>query len=96
VAGGRRDGETAAAYAARAVEHDYEFLRGWCTDQWAYVGVVVEHLDDDGAPVPGRSESLWGVDTYDDAYPRTVAHELIDELLHQIEVPNPDIQLSEN
>src|SRR5262245_46751340 len=38
-ADGRQPGETAGAYAARAVEADYQFLRGWCRDEWSYVGV---------------------------------------------------------
>jgi hypothetical protein len=46
----RRDGWDAPPYktgtagerAVRAAEADFEFLRGWCTDQWHYLVVGVE------------------------------------------------------
>jgi len=86
---GRRPGETRRAELARAVEADYEFLRGWCTDQWTYVGVVVTWIDAEGHDL-GLTESLWGVESSEDTYLADVARELAGELLGQIEVDEPD------
>jgi hypothetical protein len=47
---------------ARAVENDYEFLRGWCNDEWRYVGVVVMDLES------GDEDSLWGIESSSDDY----------------------------
>lgn len=82
----RRDGWDAPPYktgtarqrAARAARADFEYLRAWCNDDWSYVGVIVELLDDEGEPVDRAS--LWGVESSDDAYIEEVAQELADEL----------------
>jgi hypothetical protein len=78
VNGGQQPGETARAYAARAVEADYEFLRAWCADEWCYIGVVVTLLDARGVKTR-YSESLWGVETRAE-YHRTIPAELIAEI----------------
>lgn len=80
--------------AARAVAADFQYLRAWCRDEWRYVGVVVEQIDEDDSPL-GVEASLWGVETYKD-YHETVVQELIDECMASIEVEQPDIVLSEN
>ena len=36
------EGATAGERAAHAAERDFEYLRGWCTDQWHYIVVGVE------------------------------------------------------
>ena len=38
---GRRPGETAGAYAARAVEADFQYLRRWCCNDWTYICIEV-------------------------------------------------------
>lgn len=91
---GRRAGESLNAYRARAVEADFEFLRGWCNDDWTYIGVVVTLADDDDDR--DESESLWGIESNAGDYLNTVAHELADEILARIEVDEPDAQRSEN
>ena len=45
--------------AARA---DFERLRAWCEDDWSYVVLTVELLDDDGDKT-GITESLGGVES---------------------------------
>jgi hypothetical protein len=90
-------GETARQRAARAVDRDFQLMRGWCRDDWQYTGVIVTWIDSDGAPrAPDTSESLWGVDNVDPAYPSEVASELIAECIARIEVETPDAVLSEN
>lgn len=64
---------------AEAVRRDFEFLRGWCNDEWAYVGVVVEILDEEGEPT-GEDASLWGIESCADEYLVDVAYELAEPL----------------
>lgn len=88
-------GESNGARARRAVDADFEFLRQWCADQWSYVGVIVEQIDDDDRPT-GVDASLWGVETYKNYHEQTVIQELIDECMASIEVDSPHVVLSEN
>ena len=82
----RRDGWDAPPYktgtarqrAARAARADFEYLRAWCSDEWTYMGVIVELLDDDGEAVD--SASLWGIESDAGEYLDEVAAELVDEL----------------
>ena len=94
-ADGRRDGESAKAYAARAVEADFEYLRRWCADDWQYVGVIVSAVDEDGNPDDDLSLSLWGVESLND-HPSEIARELADELMARIEVDQPRVVRGEN
>ena len=75
----RKDGWNTEPYdapnqVARAVQADFDFLRGWINDDWRYVGVRVT--------IPGTSfeDSLWGVETYKD-YHETCAKEQAEELV---------------
>jgi len=79
----KRDGWNTKPYDAqnritRAVQADFDYLRGYINQDWFYVGVTVTILDDDGDPV-GESDSLWGVETFKD-YHRECAKELANEL----------------
>lgn len=82
----RRDGWDAPPYgtgttrqrAARAARADFEYLRRWCANDWAYVGVIVELLDDDGEPV--ASDSVWGVEDFDEGYIGEIAQSMAEEL----------------
>lgn len=91
VEGGRLPGESERAYAARAVEADFRFLRAWCRDEWEWIGVTVRLADD-----PSITESLSGIESCSGAYLDEVARELADEILSRVEVANPDVVLSEN
>lgn len=71
--------ETKRQQAAKAARADFEYLRGWCNDEWRYVGVVVTLLDDEGEKTE-VSDSLWGVETFGD-YHKTEARTMADELL---------------
>ena len=61
--------------AALAVEHDYQYLRGWCNDEWHYCGVVVTRED------TGEDRSIWGIEDTEGAYLAETAYELADELI---------------
>lgn len=69
---------TARELVACAVELDYEFLRGWCADEWHYVGVVVTEPDSE------ETESLWCVEDRDPCYVAEVAFELAADLEHRL------------
>ena len=69
--------------AAWAVEADFQRLRAWCNDEWSYVGVVVELLDDEGDPL-GETESLWGIESDAYAYLEEVAGELADAIISRL------------
>ena len=69
-------GETRRQYAARAVQADFDFLRGWCCDHWHYVGVCVARLDDDGEECEDPYVyALWGIESNAGDYLREVAAE---------------------
>jgi hypothetical protein len=50
-----------------AVRHDFEFLRGWCQDEWHYIGYTAEliHEDDEGAieVINKLFASCWGFES---------------------------------
>ena len=90
----RRDGWDTAPYgqgtpgqrAARAVEADFQRLRAWCNDEWAYVGVCVQMLDADGEPVGGKNDhALWGVESDCEDYIAEVARELADDIAAELD-----------
>lgn len=74
-------GGTAGEKAARAVERDFEHLRGWCRDEWHWSIVTVTWN--------GYSQCLGGIESGDADYLQEVALELIEELesmLHRVTV----------
>lgn len=48
--------------AAKAVEEDMEFLRGYLEGDWSYVGIIVTALDEDGEEI--GQDSCWGFETH--------------------------------
>lgn len=70
---------TKRQYAAAAAMADYDRLRQWCDNQWHYVGVIVESLDDEGDVLD--SASIWGIESDADDILDEVAQDLAAELL---------------
>ena len=72
---------TRGEIVAAAVRADFEFLRGWCNDEWYFVGVCVRALDADwdaiGEPF---DHALWGIESGNADYIREVAIELASEI----------------
>lgn len=66
------------AQAAAAALGDFQYLRGWCNDEWHYCGIRVTLLDDDGEKSPAF-ESLWGIESHADEYHAEVVASLADE-----------------
>jgi hypothetical protein len=73
------DEGTKGQRAARAVEADFQYLKGWCDDRWYYVGVIVELQDEDGNEID--RDSLWGIESVDENYLNETAREMAAHLL---------------
>ena len=72
---------TKAQIRAEAVRRDMAFLRGWCADDWCYVGVCVQRIGPDGEALGDPFDNaLWGVES-DGDYWEEVAHELASQLM---------------
>ena len=54
-------GNDKRAKAMRAMKSKYEFLRGWCNEDWWYVGWIVTLYDPNGDEID--SESVWGYES---------------------------------
>lgn len=72
-----------------AVQSDFDYLAGWVSDEWHYIGVIVTLLveDEDGDLVEYDGDmdlqaSLWCVEDKGN-YPTEVAHELASDIAHQ-------------
>ena len=73
---------TRGEQAARAVEADFQYLRGWLRDDWCYCGVAVQALDDNGDPVGKKYDhAVWRIESNSHDYWQEVARELADEIL---------------
>lgn len=83
--GGRLEGESARAYAARAARHDYEVLKAWCDDEWTYYGVAVEVRKGEVKLTGKYSHACWGIEgNYpgaDNSYLAEMACQLLPEAL---------------
>lgn len=63
---------TRGEITAAAVEQDFEYLRAWCNDEWEWVSIIVR--DAEGNVI----DSLGGVDSYDEAYVRSEAQQMVE------------------
>lgn len=68
--------------AVYAVNQNIEFMRGWCADEWAYVGVCVSLLNDEGEPTGEYDAALWGIESISGDY---INDSVIPELIAEIE-----------
>lgn len=59
---------------------DFERHRGWCADEWNYIGVVVTDVTDDLAAEMDYSHALWGVESECDDYIAEIAEQLIADI----------------
>lgn len=66
-----------------AIDADMDFLRGWCADDWFYIGVCVQLIGPDGEPIGDPYDrAVWGVESCGE-YWREVASDIADEILHE-------------
>ncbi len=83
--GGPRDGESQTAYADRAVEEDFEYLKGWCNDDWYYVGVCVSVWKEDIELTGSFAHAIWGVENTAVDYLNDLANNLAYDALKDAE-----------
>lgn len=76
---------TKGEITAEAVRRDFEYLRGWCNDEWHYVGVCVRHATQDADA--RYSNALWGIESLSDEYISEVAHQLAGECAQDYVIP---------
>jgi hypothetical protein len=57
-----------------AVEQDFQRVRGWCNDEWYYIGIVVTDVETD------VDESLWGIESDDYEHIKEVEQELCEQV----------------
>jgi hypothetical protein len=93
---GKRHGESRRAYAARAVETDFEYLKGWCDDDWHWVGVDVTVSKAGIELTEEFDHALWGIESLSGEYCTEVAEEYAVEALEAakhrlLELLAPDI-----
>lgn len=66
---------------AAAVEKDFEFLRGWCNDEWYYVGVGVTVSYGNVELVGEYDHAVWGVESIAGDYLNEMARDIASEAL---------------
>ncbi len=76
---------TRGEITAAAVRRDFEYLQGWCNDEWRYVGVCVRHASQDEDDK--YSNALWGIESSSDAYISEVARQLASECAQDYVIP---------
>lgn len=60
-----------------AVERDFKYIQGWCNDEWHWVWIGVELLDENGHKA-GEMESLGGISSEDSKYIEVEAYRMAD------------------
>jgi hypothetical protein len=77
------EGKTKGEIAGEAVELDYAYLRGWCRDEWRYIGVIVTLVEMEGHPTR-LHKSLLGIESTDEKYVEEVQRELAEEIAAEV------------
>lgn len=65
--------------AELAVKEDMQMIRGYLTNEWSYIGIVVTLADVNGKPTD-ESESAWGLESFDSENIEDYTKGLIEEL----------------
>jgi hypothetical protein len=77
-------GFTTRKDAAKAVQQDFDRMCRWLNQDWGYIGIVVQMIDEDDNQLTGEA-SVWHVES-DGDYKHEVANELADEVAQQYRV----------
>lgn len=77
---------------ACAVDQDFNRMRGWCNDEWSWVGVIVTMLDDDGKKTD-VTDSLWGIESDSTDYIDQTAQEMAESLAKTV---NDELRAAES
>lgn len=66
---------TAKQVCERAVKNNYEWLWGWCNDEWRWCGIVVIDIQSD------VERSLWGIEsTNEHGYHEGIITDLVEDM----------------
>ena len=76
---------TPGAQAHAAAMADFEHLRGWCNDEWCWIYIKVELLDDFGDVIPDTAEYLGGIESGGNWWREECAQELAAEIVYNLE-----------
>ena len=79
---------SARMVAAQAVEEDFHYLRGWCTNAWSDLGYTVTLLAADGRPTP-EWDACWGFESCD-AYILTAATDAAAAIAERVRTAHRD------
>jgi hypothetical protein len=71
---------TAGEIHAEAVRLDFEYLRGWCNDQWEWKWIRVEMVDEDECEM-GYDDSIGGVESSEEDYLFMTVEECMDNCI---------------
>ena len=77
---GKAEGETDRQYRVRAVQRDFDYLKGWCNNEWFWCSVTLS-VEYRGVMLDQHAASLCGIDSLSVDYLNDVAEELLDEAL---------------
>jgi hypothetical protein len=67
-----------------AIKKDMQYLRGWCAEDWGYIGVSVRIIGPDDEPIgDDYSHAIWGIESSSNDYSHEVAHDLARDILHE-------------
>ena len=88
----RRDGwntepynwPTKGAQAHAATMSDFEYIKGWCNNEWCWITIKVELLDDSGDLIPDTEEYLGGIESKGD-YWLEPAKDLAGEIVYKLQ-----------
>ena len=66
---------TAKQVRERAVKNNYDWIKGWCNDDWHWCGIVVTDVDS------GVERSLWSIEsTNEHGYHEEIISDLAEEM----------------
>ena len=68
---------------AKAIDNDFNYLKGWYNDDWHWCGITVMLLDEEGDPT-GDEASLWGLCSDDAERHEEVIADLVSEIQRQV------------
>lgn len=63
---------TAKEILVEAVQRDFEYLQGWCNDDWCWLGYTTEIETPNGETIEG--DSCWGFDDKDYMVSEALSH----------------------
>ena len=81
VDGGMTEGESLTDYRMRAVQLDFERMRGWCRQDWRYIGIAVTVWKAGIQLTADFAHALWTIESDSGSYLAEVANEYADEAI---------------